>query len=132
MPYCFIPAIFTTDKTIKLWKIGHQRKTTDFSSAASYEENGTLKFPPRSSPQRQQQRHRVENTHAQHNEEGAISTNAIGATPLHASVKRVYSNAHAYHINSLAVNSDGQTYVSADDLRINWWDLGVSDTCFSK
>lgn len=56
----------------------------------------------------------------------------VSATPLHATAKRIFSNAHAYHINSLATNSDGQTFISADDLRINWWNLDVSDTCFSK
>lgn len=27
--------------------------------------------------------------------------------------------------------SDGETFVSADDLRINWWNLEVSDQCFN-
>lgn len=45
--------------------------------------------------------------------------------------RKIYSNAHAYHINSLSVNSDGETYISADDLRINLWNLGVSDQSFS-
>jgi len=27
---------------------------------------------------------------------------------------------------------DGQTFLSADDLRIYWWHLDRSDTCFSK
>jgi serine/threonine-protein phosphatase 2A regulatory subunit B len=51
---------------------------------------------------------------------------------LHASTKRVFANAHAYHINSLALNSDTETFVSADDLRINLWKMETSDTCFSK
>lgn len=50
----------------------------------------------------------------------------------HAFTKKVFSNAHTYHINSLACNSDGQTFISADDLRINWWNLEINDTCFSK
>lgn len=54
------------------------------------------------------------------------------AVQLHAHTKRVYANAHTYHINSLAMNSDGQTFISADDLRINWWNLDVNDTSFSK
>ena len=28
----------------------------------------------------------------------------------------MFTNAHAYHINSISVNSDGQTFISADDL----------------
>ena len=45
--------------------------------------------------------------------------------------RKIYANAHAYHINSLSVNSDGETYISADDLRINLWNLGISDKSFS-
>lgn len=45
--------------------------------------------------------------------------------------RKIYANAHAYHINSLSVNSDQETYISADDLRINMWNLGVSDKSFS-
>lgn len=45
--------------------------------------------------------------------------------------RKVYANAHAYHINSVSVNSDGETYMSADDLRINLWNLNISDQSFS-
>jgi hypothetical protein len=48
-----------------------------------------------------------------------------------AQARRVYANAHAYHINSISVNSDGETYISSDDLRINLWNLAVSDQSFS-
>ena len=46
--------------------------------------------------------------------------------------RKIYANAHAYHINSISVNSDGETYISADDLRINLWNLNISDQSFSK
>lgn len=46
--------------------------------------------------------------------------------------RKVYANAHAYHINSISINSDGETYISADDLRINLWNLNISDQSFSK
>jgi serine/threonine-protein phosphatase 2A regulatory subunit B len=46
--------------------------------------------------------------------------------------RKIYQNAHAYHINSISVNSDGETYLSADDLRVNLWNLGISDQSFSK
>ena len=45
--------------------------------------------------------------------------------------RRVFSNAHVYHINSLSVNSDGETYLSADDLRINVWNKEISDQSFN-
>lgn len=45
--------------------------------------------------------------------------------------RKIYQNAHAYHINSISVNSDGETYLSADDLRVNLWNLNISDQSFS-
>jgi len=45
--------------------------------------------------------------------------------------RRVFSNAHTYHINSISLNSDGETYISSDDLRINLWNLGISDQSFN-
>lgn len=45
--------------------------------------------------------------------------------------RRVFANAHTYHINSISVNSDYETYMSADDLRINLWHLDITDRSFS-
>lgn len=49
-----------------------------------------------------------------------------------ASNKRCFANAHAYHVNSLSVNPDGETFISADDLRINLWHLEVNNQSFSE
>jgi serine/threonine-protein phosphatase 2A regulatory subunit B len=46
--------------------------------------------------------------------------------------KRVYANAHAYNVNSISLCSDGELFISADDLRINLWNLEISSECFSK
>ena len=48
-------------------------------------------------------------------------------TVVAAAPRRIFANAHAYHINSIALNSDGETFISSDDLRINLWNLGISD-----
>ncbi len=48
------------------------------------------------------------------------------------SLKRTFANAHSYHVNSLALNSDGETFISADDLRINVWRLESNQTTFSE
>lgn len=48
-----------------------------------------------------------------------------------ASPRKVFANAHAYHINSISINSDEETYISADDLRINLWNLNISDQSFN-
>ena len=50
---------------------------------------------------------------------------------LAARCKRVYANAHTYHINSVSVNSDQETFLSADDLRVNLWNLEVSEQSFN-
>jgi serine/threonine-protein phosphatase 2A regulatory subunit B len=51
----------------------------------------------------------------------------IAATP-----RRIYSNAHAYHIHSVSLNSDEETFLSADDLRVNLWNLNNTEQSFSK
>lgn len=48
-----------------------------------------------------------------------------------AQPKKVYANAHAYHINSISVNSDQETFISSDDLRINLWNLNIEDQSFN-
>ena len=52
----------------------------------------------------------------------------VGSETLLATrCKRSYANAHTYHINSIALSSDCETFISADDLSINilhldmWW-----------
>lgn len=44
-------------------------------------------------------------------------------TLLSTRCKRSFSNAHTYHINSIALSSDCETFISADDLRVNLWHL---------
>ena len=46
-------------------------------------------------------------------------------------VKKVFANAHTYHINSVSVNSDQETFLSADDLRINLWNLEITEQSFN-
>ena len=97
---------------------------------SSFEVDGVIRFPTRS---RSTSDNIVTSTgRTPKDTDECVPLDESGAIPLHASTKKVYSNAHAYHINSLATNSDGQTFVSSDDLRINWWNLDISDTCFSK
>ncbi|KAG0490557.1 hypothetical protein HPP92_007420 [Vanilla planifolia] len=52
-------------------------------------------------------------------------------TSLVARCRRVYAYAHDYHINSISNNSDGETFISADDLRINLWNLEISSQSFN-
>ena len=50
---------------------------------------------------------------------------------IEAMPRRIFSNAHTYHINSISVNSDDCTFLSADDLRINVWHNETTDQSFS-
>ena len=100
----------TNDKTIKLWKISEKQ----IKHVAQNNLNGSSHLPSQISidslklPQLQ------------------LHDKLISAQP-----KKIYSNAHAYHINSISVNSDQETYLSSDDLRINLWNLGIADQSFN-
>ncbi|XP_044471407.1 serine/threonine protein phosphatase 2A 55 kDa regulatory subunit B beta isoform-like isoform X2 [Mangifera indica] len=52
-------------------------------------------------------------------------------TSLVAGCRRIYTHAHDYHINSISNNSDCETFISADDLRINLWNLEISNQSFN-
>ncbi|THH16956.1 hypothetical protein EW146_g3759 [Bondarzewia mesenterica] len=101
----------TNDKTIKLWKVFEKSLRVVSESNLT---DGQRSLPPPSV----RQNLRLPRTTQQ--------DNIIAAVP-----RKVYSNAHAYHIHSIAVNSDQETYVSADDLRINLWNLNISDRSFN-
>jgi serine/threonine-protein phosphatase 2A regulatory subunit B len=52
------------------------------------------------------------------------TTNPV-ARPL-----RTFANGHAYQINGLSMNSDQETFISSDDLRINLWHTGNKNEAF--
>ncbi|KAL5698375.1 hypothetical protein ACHQM5_029424 [Ranunculus cassubicifolius] len=60
-----------------------------------------------------------------------LPTVATHESSLVASCRRTYAHAHDYHINSISTNSDGETFISADDLRINLWNLDISSQSFN-
>ncbi|CAG04756.1 unnamed protein product, partial [Tetraodon nigroviridis] len=64
-------------------------------------------------------------------EEGFPVPEAPWTLMVEVSPRRVFANAHTYHVNSISVNSDYETYMSADDLRINLWHLDITDRSFS-
>lgn len=99
----------TNDKTIKLWKIHEKRMKAVASLNVEVGRYGgrvpvdSLRIP-----------------------------NVIqGDVQTVATTRRVYANAHAYHINSISSNADGQTFLSADDLRINLWSLDNAKLSFN-
>lgn len=103
--------LLTNDKTIKLWKIMERQvklvsennlNGSDHLPAVNFSV-GDLKLPKMT-----------------------FHDKLILAQP-----KKIYLNAHAYHINSILVNSDQETYLSLDDLRINLWNLEIADQLFN-
>jgi serine/threonine-protein phosphatase 2A regulatory subunit B len=53
-----------------------------------------------------------------------------GSVEVSVKPKKVYQGAHAYNINSVSFNSDGETFISSDDLRINLWNVNINSEAF--
>ncbi|KAG7813300.1 hypothetical protein KL921_000846 [Ogataea angusta] len=121
----------TNDKTIKLWKV--------FEKQIKMVSENNLSEKSVSSPK----------MHSQYSS-FHINTNLTQPYPMLSSAanlklpkltmhdtitaaqpKKIYANAHAYHVNSISVNSDQETFISSDDLRINLWNLGIADQSFN-
>uniref|UniRef100_A0A493T448 Serine/threonine-protein phosphatase 2A 55 kDa regulatory subunit B n=1 Tax=Anas platyrhynchos platyrhynchos TaxID=8840 RepID=A0A493T448_ANAPP len=100
----------TNDKTIKLWKITERDKRPEGYNLK--DEEGKLKD---------------------------LSTVTSLQVPVlkpmdlmvEVTPRRIFANGHTYHVNSISVNSDCETYMSADDLRINLWHLAITDRSFN-
>lgn len=45
--------------------------------------------------------------------------------------RTIYRNAHEYHINSLSLSSDGENFISTDDLRINLWHIDENKVVYN-
>jgi len=99
----------TNDKTIKLWKIQERDKRVE---GANFKEDGMLRDP-----------HSVTTL--------TVPVFKPMELMVEASPRKVFANAHTYHINSISVNSDDETYMSADDLRINLWNLEITNQSFN-
>lgn len=100
----------TNDKTIKLWKISERDKRAEGYNLK--DEDGRLRDPFRITSLR-------------------VPVLMPMDLMVEASPRRIFANAHTYHINSISVNSDHETYLSADDLRINLWHLEITDRSFN-
>ena len=122
---CGLFLLATNDKTIKFWKV-YDKKIKRVSTV--------LVVSPTTRRTRTQQWGKGR---------GEFVTPTLSQSQLHiprlthsqtittAAPKRVYANAHGYHINSISLNSDQQTFISADDLRINMWDLDRANESFN-
>jgi len=120
----------TNDKTIKLWKV--YEKHLECVSGFNVDRGERAGFRRMNSGGAGANSALDVTAEAQHHN-GALKIPSVvrGESVFTARSRRVYSNAHAYHINSLSVNSDGETFISADDLRINLWHLESSQQSFN-
>ncbi|KAJ8266788.1 hypothetical protein GJAV_G00134700 [Gymnothorax javanicus] len=100
----------TNDKTVKLWKISERDKRPEGYNLK--DDDGRIRDPSTIT---------------------ALRVPVLRPMDLmvEAVPRRVFSNAHTYHINSISVNSDYETYMSTDDLRINLWNLEITDRSFN-
>jgi serine/threonine-protein phosphatase 2A regulatory subunit B len=94
--------ISANDKLIKLWRLEY-RKEKKYESCKKLLQKGKLSLP----------RSKIINE----SWEGRC--------------KMLYRNAHEYHINSLCLSNDGETFLSSDDLRINLWNLENSNVVYN-
>jgi len=46
-------------------------------------------------------------------------------------LRRIFGNAHTYNINSISMCSDGELFISADDLRVNLWNIENNKESFT-
>uniref|UniRef100_A0AAY4DM12 Serine/threonine-protein phosphatase 2A 55 kDa regulatory subunit B n=1 Tax=Denticeps clupeoides TaxID=299321 RepID=A0AAY4DM12_9TELE len=100
----------TNDKTVKLWKISERDKRAEGYNLK--EEDGRVREPFRITSLR-------------------VPVVLPMELTVEASLRRTFANAHTYHIHSISVNSDHETYLSADDLRINLWHVEITDRSFT-
>lgn len=114
----------TNDKTIKLWKVfekslkvvAENNLTQDLTPGGTTNGGGATVRP---------------NSHFRSAADLKMPRLTHHDTVVAAVPRKTYANAHAYHINSISVNSDGETFISSDDLRINLWNLNIQNESFN-
>ena len=89
----------TNDKTIKLWRVSEQRTQEVVAMNMASGSKRAVAW---------------DGTHKRLKVPRVVS----GEVRVAARARRKYANAHAYHINSVSLCSDGINFVSADDLRM--------------
>lgn len=108
----YLHLLTCNDKTIKLWKVG-ERKENGGGGGGIVDENSGV-----SGVETQKERKNPNLLLLPKIKRKNQGKQEISSTPRH-----IYSNAHIYHIHSISVSADDQSFLSADDLRINLWHL---------
>jgi len=121
----------TNDKTIKLWKISQKKqkpqvfKSKHLLSSSSTSSSSSNPSSPESSMELSLSPSSPSMDHIK------FPTTKDAKIVAAATPRKVYANAHAYHVNSISLNSDGETFLSSDDLRINLWNLNITNESFT-
>lgn len=112
----------TNDKTVKLWKVRQRsvhavvennasvaKKLTSSSAVVSDATAAVIQIPL------------------------CLPQTRLASEPVVTAVPRsVFANAHTYNLHSISPSADGELFLSADDLRINLWNLqDAHDRSFS-
>ncbi|PRQ17285.1 putative transcription factor WD40-like family [Rosa chinensis] len=131
----------TNDKTIKLWKVkeGKVKKVKEMNPGPLTSSDNVLLSeksfisredkPTVPNGYRQEWAEKMANSVSQYQDIHAKVADAEDTAQTRC--RKVYAHAHDYNIHSISNNSDGETFLSADDLRINLWNLEISDQCFN-
>ncbi|KAF7806066.1 serine/threonine protein phosphatase 2A 55 kDa regulatory subunit B beta isoform-like isoform X1 [Senna tora] len=129
------------DKTIKLWKIKeHKAKKVKEVAHLPFVSSENIFLAERSFMSGQETLSSANGYHLEWTESITqsmslsqdINTKIAGIdSTLHKKCQKVYAHAHSFNINSISNNSDCETFISADDLRINLWNFEASDQCFN-
>lgn len=122
----------TNDKTVKLWKV-YEKKVVSLAEFNLQNGSSTLNSGGRPGSGGSLYSACSSGSGAAAGAAGGLRIpRVVGTETLLATrCKRSFSNAHTYHINSIALSSDCETFISADDLRINLWHLDRQDQAFN-
>lgn len=125
----------TNDKTIKLWRIYEQdvKELASMDTSSLHPRSSPISIPV-TTPSRSPPSPNLAAVGALSSPHASLQSPALDlSSKLHipklelrgrvikALQRRVFAN--SYHINSISVNTDGETFLSADDLRINLWNM---------
>ncbi|XP_027123097.1 serine/threonine protein phosphatase 2A 55 kDa regulatory subunit B beta isoform-like [Coffea arabica] len=128
----------TNDRTVKLWKVKESKvkkvKEMDLDPFVASENSLLAEKSFSSIPETTPLSNGVEWADKTFN--GAYSSVSHTKVPKFedsppARCRKAYAHAHDFNINSTSNNSDGETFLSADDFRVNLWNLEISDQCFN-
>ena len=118
----------TNDKTVKLWKI-RERNTRAVAAST----DTTISSPSILSASSLNGHVNIRDDLNRYVRTVSIPViKYMDRIEVEAVPKRIFANAHTYHINSISLNSDQETFMSADDLRINLWHIEITNQSFSK